>query len=223
MDIQRTGPKFDLRSYLEARTQAIQTVDEILSNLEEGMSEKDGKDLINDYFLKINSKKKWHPSKFRIGKNTLKSFKEESDEQLRLKKGDAVFIDVGPVIGDHEADIGKSIVFSPQADSLNLLNFIESSKELFHFLKLKWQEHNLSGESLYKEAEEWCLDRDLVFNPRMAGHRLGDFPHALISRESLANFKEKPKDLLWVLEIHIINPKLQVGSFFEDILIKNDN
>ena len=223
MNLERTGPYFDVIQYLDARQKSLLVVDEILAKLQEGMSEKDGKNLINECFLKIDSKKKWHPSKFRIAKNTQKSFKEESDESIRLKKGDAVFIDVGPVIGEHEADLGRSIIFQPESSSKEHLEFINSSKELFFFLEKKWQLEDLSGEKLYLEAETWCQERALLFNPKMAGHRLGDFPHALITRESLANFKEKPKDMLWVLEIHILHPELQIGSFYEDILIKNDS
>ena len=52
----------------------------------------------------------------------------------------------------------------------------------------------------------------------MNGHRLGDFPHALHYKGKLSDFSEAPFPNLWVLEIHLIDEKINRGAFFEDIL-----
>ena len=69
-----------------------------------------------------------------------------------------------------------------------------------------------------------CLDRSVIkllgyqLNPNMAGHRLGDFPHALFYKGTLSNFDKQPIQNLWVLEVLITNNEDTFGSFFEDIL-----
>lgn len=214
-ELEKTGSHYDLEQYLEAREDCLSAIDSIFKRSFEGMTEKDGHLLIEDELKKRGSKKRWHPNKFRIGINTNKSFKETS-EDVSLKKGDLLFIDIDPVFGHLEADIGRSFLFqSEDKESLRLKN---ASEAIFHELQALWQKHALSGKELYIKAQEITEKMGYQFNPKMAGHRLGDFPHALVTRESLSNIDFSPAEYLWVLEVHIICPKTNRGSFYEDIL-----
>lgn len=53
---------------------------------------------------------------------------------------------------------------------------------------------------------------------KVDGHRISDFPHQKYSRERLAKLQFEPAPLLWVLEIHIRHPELEIGAFYEDLL-----
>lgn len=217
---ERTGMHFNLKTYLAARDLCQTVVGLISEKVREGMTEDDGQDLIANEFKSAGIGKFWHPSKFRIGADTVKSFRELPDKSIELKNGDIFFIDVGPVFDDHEADYGETFVFgTTHPDSQALRSVADASKKIWNEVADIWRTQALSGQRLYSEAE--ALTRSLGFklNPLMAGHRLGDFPHALHCKERLATMDFSPSPYLWVLEIHIINESLQRGAFYEDILI----
>lgn len=218
--IEATGKKFDLTKYLEAREKCIGAVDKVLSSLYLGMTEKDGHQLIEESLKELGSKKRWHPNKFRIEKDTQRSFKEQSLENSKLKEDDMVFVDIGPVFGDQEADYGKTIVFKPTQDSTDKVELAKASEKIFNELQMIWANDNITGEKLYEIADSLAKEKGYELNHSMAGHRLGDFPHALISRDKLSEFEHCPVEQLWVLEVHLRDVKTECGSFFEDILTK---
>ena len=59
----------------------------------------------------------------------------------------------------------------------------------------------------------WELNLDL------SGHRISDFPHAAVYEGPMNTVDFTPSPLLWVLEIHIRNPDMKFGAFFEDMLL----
>ncbi|MFK8136768.1 MAG: M24 family metallopeptidase [Bdellovibrionales bacterium] len=216
-NIQRTGQKFKLESYLEAREVCKKIVARISKNVESGMTDKDAQVLIKSEFKKDGITRFWHPSKFRIASDTIKIFKEAPDPTIKIQPNSIYFLDVGPIINEHEADFGRTYVFEPEKNT-QLGSLASASMEIFNELQEIWRTENFTGAELYSKAEEISQARGYLFNPLMAGHRLGDFPHALISRSSLSDFDEKPVDLLWVLEVLITNKEKSLGSFYEDIL-----
>lgn len=217
-DHEALGPKFNETAYLQARLDCLEAIENMSAKLFEGMTEKQGMEIIEDELKSRDSKKRWHPNKFRIGVNTTKSFRESSEEDVVLSKGDLVFIDIGPVFGDQEADMGRTYCFGNCSEEYRSLQ--NAAEKVFLACKEKWETEKLTGTALYDFAEQEAIRLGYELNPKMAGHRLGDFPHALITRESLSKFDKAPKSKLWVLEIHIICPKLNRGAFFEDLLIE---
>lgn len=216
---ERTGEKFNLQHYLYARIACQSIVESIASLVSEGMTEPDGQQLIKDEFNKNGITKFWHPSKFRIGSDTTKSFRELPDKSISLTKGEMFFIDVGPIIDDHEADYGKTFIYNNfEKTNQPLENLAAASETVWKETANKWRNEFLTGEALYKFAKHCAEDYTYTLNPLMDGHRLGDFPHSLFTKESLSTQNFKPSENLWVLEIHLISPTLNRGSFFEDIL-----
>jgi Xaa-Pro aminopeptidase len=217
--IEMVGEKFNLSTYLASQELCRNITQRISSQIGPGISEKEGQNLIKEEFRKDGVTKFWHPSKFRFGPDTTKSFRELPDESARLEAGDIFFLDVGPVIDEHEADYGKTFVLPAidQKDS-QLKTLADASSSIWQKVAKQWRDHKLSGVALLEYAEKAAQSSGLRLNPAMAGHRLGDFPHALFSRDSLFSVDLIPKKNLWVLEIHLLNPALQRGAFFEDIL-----
>lgn len=208
------GDKFNLELFLNARELALKACHLFNEGLEEGMNERDGHTLMDNILLSLGSERKWHPTKFRYGKDTIKSFRDKSEVEKGIQKGDLYFLDIGPVFHDHEADIGRTYTFQGQ----NALS--TKSEIIFKKLEKIWKEENLTGELLYKRALEVCDEEKVVLNPKMAGHRIGDFPHALHYKGNLLDYKDYLDEELWVLEIHILNREGTMGSFYEDILRK---
>jgi hypothetical protein len=62
-------------------------------------------------------------------------------------------------------------------------------------------------------AMGWELNLD------MSGHRLADFPHAVLHKGALAEAPFAPSPGLWVLEIQIRHPDRPFSAFYEDLLL----
>lgn len=212
---EKTGANFNLETYLDGRELCIDIADEIISKVVSGMSEADGQQLIKETFRSHGINKFWHQAKFRIGADTLKDFRELPDTSLRTVAGDVCFIDLGPVIDDHEADYGRTFVVGDSKPN----HLIESCEKIFRSSADAWKSRGLSGLELLNHADELSKSHGYLLNPAMAGHRLGDFPHKIHSSDKLFDFNGVPTQHLWILEIHILDSKNNRGAFFEDLLL----
>lgn len=153
----------------------------------------------------------WHPVKIRFSKNTVKSFREPSQENITIEKGDPFFLDLGPVFSGHEADVGQTFLLGEP-------NFKNPAEEVFYELRSLWENENLKGTELYQKACHLAKERGLIFNLKMGGHRLSDFPHALHHKGQLKDFDTTLLKKRWVLEVHLIKEDHSMGYFFEDLL-----
>ena len=215
-EIEGTTAKFNLETYLEARKMARKIILLTASQIDVGMTEEDGLKILDQLFENFGIEKKWHPHKFRIGTNTTKSFREKSEPGIKLAENDIYFIDIGPVINGHEADYGQTFTTGQNPEN-SLIQ--KSSRDVFNEVQTLWQEDGLIGSELYTKAQEIAESKGYTLNTKMNGHRLGDFPHALYYKGSLQDFDRKPIENLWVLEILLKHKELNIGAFFEDILI----
>lgn len=212
--VEQVGEKFNLDSFFRARELTLKTVALIQSLVVPGMSEKDGLALIKEEFEKVGVTKFWHPSKFRIVTDTTKEFRELSDTDIKTSEGELCFVDVGPIIENHEADFGRTFVVGGGFSDL-----AQASEIIFQKTSQVWQNQKHSGAALYDFMDAEAKGLGFQLNPKMAGHRLGDFPHKLFSSTKLAEFDQCPTRNLWVLEVHLLNLEGTRGAFFEDILM----
>lgn len=215
MSINQTGEKFQLPKLVDAQNLTKKIVKDVASKVEVGMNEADGLALLNHEFSKYGDIKFWHPHKFRIGKNTLCAFKEESDLSISLKANDHFFIDVGPVFFDHEGDYGETFIMGINPQALRLKNV---SEQLFQEVKTEFFKNHCSGKDLYEFLAKRSKALDVNLNLKTLGHRVGDFPHHLFYRGKMAEVEEILIPNLWVLEVQIADSKNEIGAFFEDII-----
>ena len=103
MTIENCGPNFNLELYLLARDKTIAVVQSAALQISPGMNEANALVILNDELERAGIEKFWHPTKFRISKNTTKSFREISEVAV-LEENDLFFIDIGPVFFNHEGD-----------------------------------------------------------------------------------------------------------------------
>lgn len=215
-NIEGVGEKFDLEAYLAARSSLQLLCERLHQAAKVGMNSEDFENLYKELGPQFGIEKNWHPLKVRIGTDTVKAFREKSDPNIRIVQNDIYFFDMGPIIGQHEADFGRTYVMG-SSETLERLRL--ASEELFNEGKSQWAS-GMSGEALYDYLKEAALKRELVLDTGMQGHRLGDFPHHIHFRGSLSENQKVPLENLWVLEIHLIDPLNNVGAFFEDLLMK---
>ncbi len=219
--IEGTGEKFDLATFFEAQRICKMAVRRVALKVASGMVESDGQKLVKDEFSKLGISKFWHPTKFRIGADTTKNFRELPDPFARIVPGTLFFIDVGPIYLEHEADYGETFLFNDNdkgndigddnADDSKcpeMADLAVASERIWHETARLWREEHLTGKSLYERAALFAKASGYKLNPLMAGHRLGDFPHALHSKLPLAAAEFTPSANLWVLEVHLVSERL---------------
>jgi len=206
---ENTGLNFNATQFLKARELAWSGLQQLAGTIKAGDTEDKIQKLYLDFFPQ--QQRSWHPPKIRFAKDTMCSFRDKSLYKAPLEKGDIFFFDFGPVFHEHEADVGDTFCLGNN-------DFINPAKTIFNKCQNLWSESRLSGVALYEKACEFSNEQGLTLNVKMHGHRLGDFPHALHHKGALGEFEACPKQLLWVLEIHVLNLENQIGYFFEDIL-----
>ena len=165
----------------------------------------------------MGAEKKWHPHKFRIGKNTTKAFRELSDLKVKLQENDIFFIDIGPVFEGYEGDFGKTFTLGT---NLNYQKISHDIKTIFDQTNEYWNNEKPTGSELYIYLEKLANKFGYILNTAMNGHRLSDFPHAVYHRGKLQDFEQKPVPNLWVLEVLIKDSSEEFGAFYEDIIKK---
>lgn len=209
--IEAIGPSFSLQKFEAARKQAWAMIDKLSAFAEPGMLSENFIELLEDPQFFSEREKWWHPIKVRLGKNTQCSFRDKNLEEPRLKLGDLFFFDIGPVFYGHEADVGQTFCLGDR-------NFKNPAEEIFKELKEVWKKEKLTGEALYERGVQLASSRNLEFNPKMVGHRLSEFPHGIHHKGSLGTFDQCPLPDRWILEVHLVDKKQEIGYFFEDLL-----
>lgn len=209
------GSQFNLDDYFRAQEKTKQVVLDFSKKLRPGMSEKEARTLLEKTLDESGMQKRWHPTKMRIGPNTVRNFREDSIDYI-LKEDDIFFVDIGPVYYNHEGDYGETFTVGNNPRHQKLA---AATKDIFYATQKVWKEKNLSGKALYAFAAEEAKKHGFMLNTGMYGHRLGDFPHAVHSKSKLGSLDFSPASNLWVLEIHLIDEELNIGAFFEDVLI----
>ena len=95
---------------------------------------------------------------------------------------------------------------------------ITDAHEIFEMTKDSWIDDDLTGKEIFEFANKEAQKRGLILSTNASGHRLGAFPIHGSERGNLFEIDTVPEPYEWVLEIHLINEKLGLGSFFEDLL-----
>jgi Xaa-Pro aminopeptidase len=194
-----------------------------------GKSEKEINTSIFDLaFAMFGIKKYWHKRIVRCGENTLQPYKE-NPENLILKEDDILFIDFGPIFEEWEADFGRTYVIGKDPYKIKLKEDIESA---WHDCKKYFDtQKKITGAELYQYACDLALNYNWEFGGEIAGHIIGNYPHERLEKEDKTNYihPNNPEDMFnkdkkgkvrnWILEIHFIDRKKQIGGFFEQLLV----
>lgn len=214
--VEGLSPKFERAAYLRAREQSWDLVRTVASEVRAGMNHLDIVAICEKAYQSFGVQTKWHRTRVCIGSDTLKTFTEHSDPNVRLGDNDIYFLDLGPVFNGHEGDVGETYVFGGDPE---LKRLADDSKRVFDEVGAHWKATGATGAALYDFATEAAKKLGWELNLAMDGHRLGDFPHAVHFKGALKDIAFSPSEALWVLEIQLKHPTKPVGSFYEDILL----
>ena len=175
--------------------------------------------------------KHWHKRIVRSGPNTVRIFAENPPVR-KIADDDTVFLDLGPVFDEWEADVGRTYVLGDDPDKHRLC---QDLPRIFDALKQYFDDHrDVTGAELYAYAQRCAEAAGWLFGGAIAGHIVGEFPHAHIPgdkdryRISPANGEPmRAPDALgqtkfWILEIHLVDHARSYGGFYERILVPAD-
>jgi hypothetical protein len=176
-------------------------------------------------------KQHWHKRIVRTGPNTVRIFAENPPVRT-IGEDDTVFLDLGPVFGEWEADVGRTYVMGSDPEKHRLCRDLP---RIFDVLKQYFDEHpDVTGAGLYAYAQHCAEESCWLFGGAIAGHIVGEFPHARIPgdkdlyRISPANPRRmRDPDAIgntrhWIIEVHLVDRTRTFGGFYERLLMPAD-
>lgn len=171
--------------------------------------------------------KHWHKRIVRSGPNTLTTATDNPPVRA-IEPGDIVYVDLGPVFEEWEADIGRTYLMGDDPIKLRLIDDLERVFKLgqAHFHATP----QITGAALYAFVQGLAEDAGWRFGGVIAGHVVSEFPHARLPGDKELN-RISPRNPLpmsdldglgqprhWILEIHLVDRAGTFGGFYEQLL-----
>jgi Xaa-Pro dipeptidase len=169
----------------------------------------------------------WHKRIVRGGRNTLAPY-DENPPDLTIQADDIVFIDLGPVFEQWEADFGRTFVVGSDPVKQKLRDDIAAAfEEGKRYFK---SNPGIRANELFAYAEELAKKYGWEFGGPIAGHLIGQFPHERIPQDKISLYvhpqnhlrmrdaDENGRPRHWILEIHFVDKARGIGGFYEELL-----
>ncbi|MGE0597792.1 MAG: M24 family metallopeptidase [Hyphomonadaceae bacterium] len=169
----------------------------------------------------------WHKRLVRAGLNTLCVFADMPPERT-IAAEDTVYLDLGPVFEDWEADIGATYAMGSDPARRAL---VDALPDCFEEVRAHANAHpDITGAALYDFACRAAEARGYIFGGKIAGHGIGEFPHMTWPGEKdhqriapanptrLGDADAFGRRRFWIIEIHLIAPDRSFGGFYERLL-----
>ena len=172
-------------------------------------------------------KKYWHKRIVRAGKNTLEPY-NSNHENVTLSEDDILFIDLGPIFEEWEADFGRTYVLGNDPYKIKLKDDVAAAwydcKKFFDSKKA------ITGAELYAHTVALAEAYGWTFGGEIAGHLIGHFPHEKLEDTDKTNYIHPENHVNvfeldkngnkrdWILEIHFVDKEKEIGGFFEQLL-----
>ena len=163
----------------------------------------------------------------RAGKNTLCPYAENPPD-LRLREDEILFVDLGPVFEEWEADFGRTYVLGNDPQKLKMR---EDVGKAFAEGKRYFHEHpELTSAEYYNAIAQMAARYGWEWGGPIAGHLIGHFPHERIEGDKVTLYVHPKSNLRmrsldengmkrhWILEIHFVDREREIGGFFEELL-----
>jgi Xaa-Pro dipeptidase len=169
----------------------------------------------------------WHKRIVRAGKNTLLPYAENPPD-LTIGEDDILFLDLGPVFEQWEADFGRTFVLGSDPLKLKMCQDIKSAfadgKQYFK------DQPDITSREFFRYVESLAAKYNWEFGGPIAGHLIGQFPHERIADDKVTLYVHPKSDLPmrsldeegrhrhWILEIHFVDREQEIGGFYEELL-----
>jgi len=215
---------------LEAQNKASRLFREVEERglIRAGISEAELNEVIYELAAEMYGiSKYWHKRIVRAGRNTLLPYADNPPD-LVLGADDILFVDLGPVFEEWEADFGRTFVIGADPLKLKMQRDIaeafQDGKEYFK------QTPEITSSELFAYAVSLAEKHGWEFGGPIAGHLIGQFPHERIPEDKVTLYVHPGSDLKmrsldengqrrhWILEIHFVDREHEIGGFYEELL-----
>jgi Xaa-Pro aminopeptidase len=182
------------------------------------------RDLAADMF---GVERHWHKRIVRAGANTLQPYREDPPDRV-IAGDDIVFCDFGPIFEEWEADFGRTFVLGDDPAKMALRDALpviwDAGRRYFE------ADPQISGEQLYAHMTDLAEQGGWEFGGPHSGHLVGQFPHETIAGDKIESYiapgSDRPMRRVdqtgrachWILEVHLVDRKRQIGGFHEELL-----
>jgi hypothetical protein len=168
----------------------------------------------------------WHKRIVRAGPNTVRIFSDDPPVHT-IGAEDTVYLDLGPVIEEWEADLGRTYALGRDPVKQRL---VADLPRLFDIVQAHYHAHSdITAEALYAFACATAESAGWRFGGVIAGHTIhGKFPHEPLPRDGrmiAAGNRTRMRDpdsagneRHWILEIHLVDQARTFGGFYERLL-----
>lgn len=169
----------------------------------------------------------WHKRIVRAGINTLQPYAENPPDRI-IDDDDILFLDLGPVFEEWEADFGRTFVLGSDPHKLKLQQDVGNA---FAAGKQHFKQHpKILSCELFHYARSLASQFGWEFGGRIAGHLIGQFPHEKIAGDKITlyvhpdshlpmgSLDENGRKRHWILEIHFVDRERKIGGFYEELL-----
>ncbi|MCW2557030.1 MAG: putative aminopeptidase [Mycobacterium sp.] len=215
---------------LDAQVKASQLFDEVEARglVRAGISERTLSDEIRDIAKDMfGVTRHWHKRIVRAGENTLETARDNPPDRI-IADDDVLFLDLGPIFEEWEADFGRTFVLGDDPRKLALRDALpevwNSGRDYFH------SQPDITGEELFDYVVTSSDQQGWVFGGVIAGHLVGEFPHEKIRGEEIDSYiapgskhpmrrKDRSgRQCHWILEVHLVDEDRRYGGFHEELL-----
>ncbi|OBI26971.1 M24 family metallopeptidase [Mycobacterium sp. E2238] len=215
---------------LDAQEKAARLFDEIerRAMIRPGVSEKRLSEEINQLAAEmLGVTRHWHRRIVRAGENTLQPFSERPPDRV-VADDDIVFLDLGPIFAEWEADFGRTFVLGDDPHKTAVRDALprvwRAGREYFD------ARADVTGAELYDFVVGLAHAEGFEFASAIAGHLVGEFPHKKIAGPGVQWYimpgSNKPmrrtdpagRACHWILEIHLADRARGFGGFYEQLL-----
>lgn len=196
--------------------------------IQPGLLESDIEDDIRELATReFGVEKHWHRRIVRSGPNSITTAGDHPPVRM-IEADDIVYLDLGPVFGGWEADIGKSYALGdhPRKQAL-----VAELPRQFEKMQAYFREHpNITGAALYDFVVRAAQDAGWRFGGQIAGHIISEFAHSQIPgpKDLTRIYPHNPEPMSapdgngnprhWIGEIHLVELDGSFGGFYERLL-----
>jgi Xaa-Pro dipeptidase len=169
----------------------------------------------------------WHKRIVRAGPNTVLTYHDNPPER-RVGEDDVVYLDLGPLFEEWEADFGRTYVLGNDPRKQQLVQDIEAA---FAAGRRHYEANeSITAGELYDFVSGLAHEAGWEFGAPTAGHLIGHFPHETAPgnptrfsirhgiKTGLRECDDQGARRHWILEIHFVDPARAYGGFYEQLL-----
>jgi len=193
-----------------------------------GVGERQVSDEIRDLAAELlGVTRHWHKRIVHGGENTLATARDNPPDRV-IAADDIVFIDLGPIFEEWEADFGRTYVLGDDPVKLALRDDLpriwEAGRRHFE------ANPEITGEQLFDHVVALSQAAGWHFGGVIAGHPVGEFPHERPTDRELECYiapgadtplrraDSQGRQCHWILEVHLVEPGRRFGGFHEELL-----